>query len=686
MSAIKSKSLPEAPPELVALALPILRALGSAWRGAQLYTAGHPSVAEAVARLHAAYTAAMADHLLLSLTFPGAEVAVNDGRIPDPEVGLVRLSAHLHAIGLATVRLAPGATPDHLAHVVEVIATPRSVVLQAGRLDAFIDSTRLGPLRLLPLDYRPIFKVGANGLPGRTQLIDPAGLWYAMITGYAVRAPDRLDAEARAFIEGFATDPAKLRHLADELAHLELDEEWIDLHKVKGTLLANFYRSLGHLLHTGELHPEVATGVAQATERLEAGRLIALVAEVSEGDEGVMDELLAAFRPERVASLFGASGKAPEAEMVRVAQRLLTVHPEKKRILDLLHATEQEVAALAGDGPPTLEALRALCARLGEGEPLDLLHEAPGGVASDYVDQLRSLTVDREIATQLLRDFALEAAEQERAELHLTLIEQEEDSEELDDQLATLLALALSTTVDGRYHATLGVVEGLVALAANDALAPERRARIAAAVAKLPVEEIVALLTVGYTAYGGTPTERDVSRMIGALGERAIVALLDRLRAAEERSERRAIVTLLKNQGERVLPYVAARLHDPAWYFLRNLLHLLGLYQVEESARLVIPLLRHPDLRVVKEALTTLGRIGSRQATPFITQLLLTEPTLPSHHSDDLRASAARALTYLDDPRAAQALQSATRSRRGVVAQACAAALREREVGKGEKP
>ncbi len=683
MSATEPHALPEAPPEFVAAALPILRALSGAWKGAQLYTAGHPSVAEAVGRLHEAYAEAMKDHLLLSLTFPGDEVAINDGRIPDLEVGLSRLSAHVHAIGLATLRLAPGATPDHLAHVVEVLATPRPVVLQAGRIDAFIDEERLGPLRLLPLDYRPIFQVGANGLPGRAQLVDPAGLWYAMITGYVVHAPDRLDSEARSFIEAFATDPTKLRHLADELAHLELDEEWIDIHKVKGTLLANFYRSLGHLLHTGELKPEVATGVARATERLEADRLVALVAEVSEEDEGVVDELLAAFQPERAANLFTTAGAAGES-LVQVAERLLTVHPEKKRILDLLDASEQEVAALAGDGPPTMEALRALCSRLGEGAALDLLHEAPGGVASDYVDQLRSLTEDREICTQLLRDLALEAAEQERAELHLTLIEQEEDPEELDDQLATLVALALSTAVDGRYHATLSVVEGLVSLAANEELTPERRERIQAAVDRLPVAEIVALLTSGYGDYGATPTERDVSRLITALGERAIENLLDRLRETDDRSERRAIVTLLKNQGDAILGRVAARLHDPAWYFVRNLLHLLGLFHAEESARLVIPLLRHADLRVVKEALTTLGRIGSRQATPFIAQLLLTEPTLPSRHSDELRASAARALTHLDDPRAAQALQRGTRTRRAAVVQACAAALREREVGKGE--
>jgi len=684
MSATEPQTLPEAPPEFVAIALPILRALSGAWKGAQLYTAGHPSVAEAVVRLHEAYAAAMEDHLLLSLTFPGEEVAVNDGRIPDLEVGLRRLSTHIHAIGLATLRLAPGATTDHLAHVIEVLATPRPVVLQAGRIDAFIDEERLGPLRLLPLDYRPIFRVGANGLPGRAQLVDPAGLWYAMITGYVVHAPDRLDHEARSFIEAFATDPTKLRHLADELANLELDEEWIDLHKVKGALLANFYRSLGHLLHTGELKPEVATGVARATERLEPGRLVALVAEVSEGDDGVMDELLAAFQPERAANLFTTAGGADGDSLMQVAERLLTVHPEKKRILDLLDASEQEVAALAGDGPPTMEALRALCARLGEGETLTLLNEAPGGVASDYVDQLRSLTEDREITAQLLRDLALEAAEQERAELHLTLIEQEDDPEELDDQLATLVALALSTTVDGRYHASLAVAEGMVSLAASEELTPERRERIQAAVDRLPVREIVALLTASYGDYAATPTERDVSRLITALGTRAVDALLDRLRQAEDRSERRAIVTLLKNQGESILGRVASRLRDPAWYFVRNLLHLLGLFHAEESARLVIPLLRHTDLRVVKEALVTLGRIGSRQATPFIAQLLLTEPTLPSRHSDDLRGSAARALTHLDDPRAAQALQRGARTRRAAVAQACAAALREREVGKGE--
>ncbi|RMF83412.1 MAG: hypothetical protein D6739_07240, partial [Nitrospirae bacterium] len=604
--ALPASSLPTATPELAAVALPILRALNGAWKAAQLYTAGHPSVAEGVERLYQAYEAALKDRLLLSLSFPGEALLADDALLEEAEPPLLRLSSHAHGIGIATLRLAPGATPDHLRHVVEVFATPRPVVLQKGRIEAFIDRDRLGPLRLLPLDYRPIFRVGATGLPAREDLVDPAGLWFAMITGHVIHAPDRLDPEARAFIEGFTADSEKLHHLAEELARLELDSQWIDLHKVKGSLLANFYRSLGHLLRRGELGREVLPGVARATQHLPTERLVELVSEVGRDDEEVVDELVSAFAPERAARLLAAAGAAEDQEVVRVAQRLLTVHPEKKRILDLLEAREQEVEALERGGAGGLAALHALCARLGDTGALAVFREPSRFEASDYIDQLRALTEDREVAAQLLHDLALEVAEQERMELYLALVEHEEDPEELEDQIATLATLAAEAVADGRHHAALTVIQGMRELAAADHLAPERRQRLSQALAELPVKEMVALLAASYPEYGGTPAERDVNRLVAALGDTAVARLLDRLREAESRTERRAIVTLLANQGERILPQVAARLRDPAWYFVRNLLHLLGRFRVEESARLVIPLMNHADARVAHEAITTL--------------------------------------------------------------------------------
>jgi HEAT repeat protein len=188
---------------------------------------------------------------------------------------------------------------------------------------------------------------------------------------------------------------------------------------------------------------------------------------------------------------------------------------------------------------------------------------------------------------------------------------------------------------------------------------------------------LIATLVMDYGQYGGTPAERDVNQCIAALGAPAIDCLLDLLKDSGDRAQRRAILTLLKNQGNGILPQVQQRLEDPVWYFVRNLLHLLGELGQEESARLLIPLLNHGDHRVVKEALAGLGQIGSRNATPFIARLLLTEPALATKKHDEVRITAARTLARIGDQRALDTLRRGTFVRRPAVARVCEETLRD---------
>jgi len=685
MTGRSSPNLPLASDELQELASGILRTLNAALKVTQLYTVEHPSVDSAIAQLRERYQAAMADHLLVNLTFTGETIAVNDNVLPKLETQHLRLSRHLHEIGIATLGFAPGAADGALYHLIEVLATPRQEVLEAGSIEAFIDQARLGALRILPLDYSRVFRVTANGLPSQNELLDADGLWYAMITGYVVRRPEELNEEARNFISAFAADPGKLRHLADELATLELNEEWIEIGKVKGSLLANFYRSLGTLLQSsqGGQRQALVNQVARGTEGLHPLQLIELLAETDgTGDEPgneIVDELIAAFRPDRATELLAeAAGTADDSDLARLVERLLTVHPEKKRILDLLERQTETVRQLKDGNIAQAEALQTLCRRFADSDYLAILREPTSSSSSDYIEQLRFLDEDRGLAAELLQELLLEVAEREQASLHLALLECEDDAEQFTDQLATLEGL-LMDAVDGQnYDVALAIVEGLTHLGTPAGPLNEAyREQTAVMVEALPRAPLLTILVADYADYGATAAERDVNQLITTLGEIAIDHLLDMLKDSGDRSERRTILTLLRNQGIAILPQLQTRLEDPVWYFVRNLIHLLGELRQEESARLLIPLLHHNDHRVVKEALVVLGRIGSRNATPFIGRLLLTEPPLSTKKNDEIRIAAARTLGVLGDPRAIETLRKGSHLRRPAVAHTCEEILRE---------
>jgi hypothetical protein len=685
MTGRSTPNLPIASGELQELASGLLRSLNAALKVTQLYTVDHPAVVSAIAQLRDRYQAAMADHLLVNLTFTGETIAVNDNMLPMLESQHLRLSRHLHEIGIATVGFAPGATDGALYHLIEVLATRRQQVLEVGSIEAFIDPARLGALRVLALDYSRVFRVAANGLPSPNELLDADGLWYAMITGYVVRRPEELNEEARNFISAFAADPSKLRHLADELATLELNEEWIEIGKVKGSLLANFYRSLGTLLQgsQGGQRQALVNQVARGTEGLHPLQLIQLLTETDgtadEPGSEIVDELIAAFRPDRATELLTeAAGMADDAELTRLVERLLTVHPEKKRILDLLERQTETVRQLKDGNIAQAEALQILCRRFADSDYLAIFQEPTSSSPSDYIEQLRFLDEDRGLAAELLQGLLLEVAEREQASLHLALLECEDDPEQFTDQLSTLEGL-LVDAVDGKnYDVALAIVEGLIHLGTPESPLEEAfRSQTAAMVDTLPRLPLLTILVADYADYGATAAERDVNQLVATLGKVAIDDLLDMLKESGDRSERRTILTLLRNQGIAILPQVQTRLEDPVWYFVRNLIHLLGDLRQEESARLLIPLLHHNDHRVVKEALVVLGRIGSRNATPFVGRLLLTEPPLPTKKNDEIRIAAARTLGVLGDARAMESLRKGSHVRRPVIAHTCEEILRD---------
>jgi len=115
-------------------------------------------------------------------------------------------------------------------------------------------------------------------------------------------------------------------------------------------------------------------------------------------------------------------------------------------------------------------------------------------------------------------------------------------------------------------------------------LTEEFRAQMTVWLAELDHRPLIATFVADYAHYGATPAERDVNQCISLLGEPAIEYLLDVLKSSGDRSQRRVILTLLKNQGTVILPHVQQRLEDPVWYFVRNLLHLLGELGQEDSA------------------------------------------------------------------------------------------------------
>ena len=111
------------------------------------------------------------------------------------------------------------------------------------------------------------------------------------------------------------------------------------------------------------------------------------------------------------------------------------------------------------------------------------------------------------------------------------------------------------------------------------------------------------------------PEERTLRHRLVLLGPVATRFLIDSLINAEKADDRLLLIDMLTSQTDAALPRIVhERLpeHMP-WYGKRNLIKLLGESGGEEDAEKVLPFLRFDDLRVQREALLCIYKIGGQE-------------------------------------------------------------------------
>jgi len=106
----------------------------------------------------------------------------------------------------------------------------------------------------------------------------------------------------------------------------------------------------------------------------------------------------------------------------------------------------------------------------------------------------------------------------------------------------------------------------------------------------------------------------DAGKVLARLGDAPLNRLLDLLRDQTDSTERVRILHLLIEIGQPTIPVIRERLdHDEPWYFLRNLVYVLGRINSQTSVELLGSFLRHKHEKVRQEALQSILRIGGNK-------------------------------------------------------------------------
>ena len=93
---------------------------------------------------------------------------------------------------------------------------------------------------------------------------------------------------------------------------------------------------------------------------------------------------------------------------------------------------------------------------------------------------------------------------------------------------------------------------------------------------------------------------------------RPFMALLDRLKTIRGRKR---VVAILSKVGKKEVALIVEGLRDPRWYFVRNILCVLGQMNDQATAKNIVPMLRHSNARVRLEAIRDLETLSFAEDT-----------------------------------------------------------------------
>ena len=198
------------------------------------------------------------------------------------------------------------------------------------------------------------------------------------------------------------------------------------------------------------------------------------------------------------------------------------------------------------------------------------------------------------------------------------------------DRWAAVMAM-LESSLDlivprGEFDIAADAAQELCTAGADERFSVVQRTRLTSSVALLARQQHVQALADALRVYEEDTTEHQAARrLLDVLGDRAIDSLLAVLAEEQDGATRKALVDLLSKLAPDHISEIGGHVIDPRWYFVRNVVAVLGTTKSPAAVTYLSRAARYPDARVRREAVKALSGIPDRLASEIVVSLLSDE-------------------------------------------------------------
>jgi len=246
---------------------------------------------------------------------------------------------------------------------------------------------------------------------------------------------------------------------------------------------------------------------------------------------------------------------------------------------------------------------------------LRLVNLAPGAVTHRFDDDSEYLALQEESRLGLTDGDVIGAL--------VTLV----SIDSVGDSFPSIMSLiedGLGLVIErGDYGVAADAAEAIVAVLATEGLEPARRDRLAQALISLSDPAQLSEVVRAMRVYREGTTEYEAcQRLLAALGESMMSPMLEILADEPDMTARKAMVDLLSGMAGEHIDQLTARVGDPRWYFVRNVVAILGSTHGSAILPAMERTLRHSDARVRRETIRALTGIQDRLASEMLVAAL----------------------------------------------------------------
>lgn len=203
----------------------------------------------------------------------------------------------------------------------------------------------------------------------------------------------------------------------------------------------------------------------------------------------------------------------------------------------------------------------------------------------------------------------------------LSKLEQEQEEARFQRYLQELIPLLRLQLIEERRPLILRALLLLCRCATGKNFSEERRQSAQLALDQLSTDEVTDYLVAYLFATGAEHKTRDtLARVLAFIGSKIAHRLMEILAEEGEASKRKLLSELLARSGPSALPVIYGYLEDERWYVVRNAIAILGDIRSQESLAQLTPLLQHDEIRVRRETIRALTKIGGKRAVIILLQ------------------------------------------------------------------